>query len=66
MSLSTGLFSEKLLGFPKARGRQDVARGMFCRHKSGSAAINSFYLKSERRFHWITAGEKGMGGEWGT
>lgn len=57
MSLSTELFSEKLL-HPKSKGAAGRSARNVCRHKSGSAAINRFFKK---RFHWITAGEKGGG-----
>lgn len=61
MSLSIELFSVKLLD-PKSKGAAGRSARNVCRHNSGSAAINSFFLK--RRFHWDYGGGEG-GGEWG-
>lgn len=54
----------EVAGIPKARGRQDVARGMFVDTSRDRQQLTVFIFKCESRFHWITAGEKGGG--WGT
>lgn len=46
---------------PKSKGAAGRSARNVCRYKSGSAAINSFLLKSERRFHWNYGGG---GGGW--
>lgn len=58
------LFRE-VAGIPKARGRQDVARGMFVGTSRDRQQLTVFYLKSENRFHWNYGGGEGREGGMG-